>query len=147
MTSFSFSVQKKSEEIKERAVANDSQQRSWPGKEDTSSLTVATDSVIVTAATDAFEQRCTATENVSNAFVQTLQLKRDKQGDRFTMKIAEELVDILSLTNEKLCAPCIVKKEKKKAICVITERAIHEMSISALKHHEKFRTLKVLNSK
>ena len=69
IASFLFLVQKKSEEIKERAVANESQQRSWLGKDDTSSLTVVTDSVIMTAAIDAFEKRCTATEDASNAFV------------------------------------------------------------------------------
>ena len=55
------------------------------------------------------------------------------------MKITEELVDILSSTDKKLCAFHIVKEEKRKAICVITERAICEMSISALEHCKKFR--------
>ena len=85
--SFMFLVEKKSGEVKARTVSNGSTQRKWMGKEDSSSPTVSTDALFLTAMVDAMEDRYVVTLDIPNAFIQTVQDDKDRDGDRFIMKI------------------------------------------------------------
>jgi hypothetical protein len=64
-------------------------------REEVSSPTVSTDSVLLTAVIEAEEHRDVATCDIPNAFIQTNLQATDENGNRTIMKIRGRLVDIL----------------------------------------------------
>jgi hypothetical protein len=70
MESLIFLVEKEDGRIKARACANGSNQREYVNKEDSASPTVATESILLTAAIEAKEGRDVMTANIPNASVQ-----------------------------------------------------------------------------
>jgi hypothetical protein len=87
-----FLTQKRTGEIKGRTVAGGNKQRDYIEKEDASSPTVATESVMLTAIIDAMERRDTAIIDIPNAFIQTVVEDKSK---RVIIRIRGMLVDIL----------------------------------------------------
>ena len=71
----------------------DSSRRMRP--DEAASPTVMTESVLLTAAIEAHENRDAATWDIPNAFIQTSVDEIDKDGDRIIMKIRGAMVDIL----------------------------------------------------
>ena len=87
--------EKRDKTIKGRCVYNGKPTRDWLMHEDTSSPTALLESVMLTAAVDAHENRDVMTADVPNAFVQTGIPKTKDGEDRIIMKITGVLVDYL----------------------------------------------------
>jgi hypothetical protein len=79
LESLIFLKQKRTGEIKGRTVAGGNKQRGYIDKEDASSPTVATKSVIITAIIDAPEKRDTAIIDVPNTFIQIVVKEKSKR--------------------------------------------------------------------
>jgi hypothetical protein len=79
--------------IKGRMVAGGNKQRGYIDKEESSSPTVATESVILTSIIDAIEQREVAIIDVPNTFIQTV-VEDEKK--RVIIRIRGMLVDMLA---------------------------------------------------
>ena len=77
MDSLIFLVEKKGGTVKGQTCANGSIQRAWTDKDDTTSPTVASESIMLIATIEAKENRDVATIDIPNAFIQT-PVKRKK---------------------------------------------------------------------
>jgi len=87
-----FMKEKRDGTIKGRMVAGGNKQRGYIDKEESSSPTVATESVILTSSIDATEEREVAIIDVPNAFIQTV-VEDEKK--RVIIRIRGMLVDML----------------------------------------------------
>ena len=98
LRSHAFLKKKRTGEIKARTVAGGNKQRDFISKEDASSPTVATESVLYTGIIDAKERRDVATLDVPNAFITT---KVENQKDRAIIQISGYLVEVLLMMDKK----------------------------------------------
>jgi hypothetical protein len=87
-----FLKQKRDGKIKGITVAGGNKQWDYISKEDASSPTVATESVLLSCIIDAEEERDVAVVDIPNAFVQT---RVENEKDMAFIKIQGILVDIL----------------------------------------------------
>mgnify|MGYP005605529959 FL=1 len=92
LESHMFLKEKRDGKIKGRTVAGGNKQRDYISKEDASSPTVATESVLLTCIIDAEEERDVAVVDIPNAFVQT---RVEDEKDMAIIKLRGVLVDIL----------------------------------------------------
>ena len=139
LESFMFLVEKKDGTVKARTVGNGSTQRQWMGKEETSSPTVTTTSVFMTAVIDAQERRSVATADVPNAFIQTKLRELDKDGQRYVLKIRGELVDMLVQIAPEVYGPSVVIERDQKVLYLQTLKALYGMLESSLLYYKKWR--------
>ncbi len=93
LESLIFLIEKRDGTIKSRHCANGSTQREYMMKEETSSPTVSTNVLFLTATIEAEENRDVFSLDIPNAFIQTEMTTTD--GTRVIMKIRGVLVDIL----------------------------------------------------
>jgi hypothetical protein len=93
MESLLFLTEKKDGKIKGRFCANGSIQREYIDREDATSPTAATESVLITGTIDAKEGRDIMTADIPNAFVQT-KIEDKNLTQRIVMKIRGALVDV-----------------------------------------------------
>jgi hypothetical protein len=87
-----FLKQKRYGKIKGRTVDGGNKQRDYISKENASSPTVATESVLLSSIIDAEEEQYVAVVDIPNAFVQT---RAENEKDMALIKIQGILVDIL----------------------------------------------------
>ena len=87
-----FLKQKSDRTIKGRAVAGENKPRDYILKEDASSPTVATESVLLTAVIAAKEHRDVAVVDIPNAFIQT---RVEHEEDKAIIRVRGYLVDVL----------------------------------------------------
>jgi hypothetical protein len=87
-----FLKQKQTGAIKGRTVAGGNKQRDFISKEEASSPTVATESVLLTCIIDAEERRDVTVVDIPNAFIQT---RIEDEKDMAIIKIRGILVDML----------------------------------------------------
>ena len=87
-------TQKRDGAVKGCMVCNGEPTREWVGRKETASPTATTESMFLTAMTDACEARDVVSTDVPNAFVQT-PLDVEDGDERIVMKIAGVLVDAL----------------------------------------------------
>jgi hypothetical protein len=87
-----FLKEKRDGKIKGRTVAGGNKQRDYISKEDASSPTVTTGSVVLTCVIDAKEERDVAVIDIPNAFTQT---RVEDEKDMAVIKLRGVLVDIL----------------------------------------------------
>lgn len=88
-------VQKKDGTVKAREVAGGNKQRDFVSKEDASSPTAATESVLLSCAVDARERWQTAVLDILNAFIQTrIEREKDRAIVRIRGLVADMLVEI-----------------------------------------------------
>ena len=85
-------MKKRCEKVKARKVAGGNKQRDYVSKEDASSPTVATKSVLLSCAIDAQENRESAVVDIPNAFIQTV-VKDDL--DKVVICICCMVIDML----------------------------------------------------
>ena len=137
--SFIFFVEKKSGVLKGREVIMGNRQRVWMDKQESSSPTVMTDSVMISSSIDAHEERYVATADVPNAFIQTKLPDKDPHGDRYTMKITGEMVDFLLELAPEIYSPFVTYENGRKVIYVIVKKAIYGMLQSALLFYKQWR--------
>ena len=79
---------------KDRLAYNGKKTREWISREDKSSPTVHTESLMLTCAVDTHEGRDVMSLDVPNAYIQA-NLPEAKKGERVVMKIRGKLVDWL----------------------------------------------------
>jgi hypothetical protein len=131
-----FLTEKRTGEIKGRTVAGGNKQRGYIEKEDASSPTVATESVILTSVVDAKEERETAVLDIPNAFIQTV--VKDKKR-RVIIRIRGMLVDILVKLAPEVYEPFVtLDKKGQKQILVECLNAIYGTMVAGLLYYEKF---------
>jgi hypothetical protein len=109
LESHMFLKEKRDGTIKGRVVAGNNKQRDYISKEDASSPTVATESVLLTCIVDAEEEREVAVINIPNAFIQT---RIEDKKDMVIIKIRGVLVDMLLDIAPAFYNPCATMNKK-----------------------------------
>jgi len=109
MESHMFLKEKRDKKIKGRTVAGGNKQRDCISKEDASSRTVATESVLLSCIIDAEEGRDVTVIDIPNAFVQT---RIEDEKDMAFIKIRGVLVDILVEIAPDVYKPYVSKDKK-----------------------------------
>ena len=133
-----FLTQKRTGEIKGRTVAGGNKQRNYIEKEDASSPTVATESVILTSIVDAVEERETAVIDIPNAFIQTV-VKDEKK--RVIIRIRGMLVDILVKIAPDVYGDYVTtNKRGEKQLLVECLNALYGTMVASLLYYQKFTT-------
>ena len=138
MESLLFLVEKRDGRIKARMCANGSTQREYIPREDASSPTAATESVLITGVIEAKQHRDVMTNDIPNAFVQT---PVDTTGEKIIMKIQGKLVDHLLQIAPEVYEPYVVYEGKngtEKVLYVRMLMALYGMLIASLLYYKKF---------
>ena len=131
-----FLKEKRSGEIKGRTVAGGNKQRDYISKEDASSPTVATESVLLTCIIDAEEGRDVAVIDIPNAFVQT---RVEDEKDMAFIKIRGVLVDILVDIAPDVYGPYVTEDKKGvKQLIVKCLNALYGTMVASLLYYKKF---------
>jgi hypothetical protein len=141
MESMIFLVEKEDKRWKARAFANGSIQRKFINKEEASTPTVATESILLTGIIEAKEKRDVMTTDIPNAFVQR-SAGLTKDGERIIMKIRGALVDILVELDSHTYKEHVLFENGSKILYVHVQKAIYGMLQSALQNSKQ--TLEVL---
>jgi hypothetical protein len=105
---------KRDGKIKGRTIAGGNKQRDHISKEDASSPTVATESVLLSCIIDAEEHRDVAVVDIPNASVQT---RVENEKDMAFIKIRGILVDILVEIPQKLTSPMYHRTRRGTSSC------------------------------
>ena len=136
LESHMFMKQKQTGEIKGRTVAGGNKQRGFIDKEDASSPTVATESVVLTSVIDAEEDRETAVVDVPNAFIQTVVEDKSK---RVIVRIRGILVDILVKIAPEVYKDYVsIDRKGQKQILVECLNALYGTMVASLLYYQKF---------
>lgn len=123
-------------EIKGRTVAGGNKQRAYIPKEDASSPTVMTESVMLTAIIDAEEGRDTAVVDIPNAFIQT-RVENDK--DKVIIRLRGVLVEILLEIAPEVYKPYVTTDKKGvKQLLVQCLNALYGTMVASLLYYRKF---------
>jgi hypothetical protein len=136
MESLIFLNEKRDETVKARMCANGSSQRAYIAREDVSSPTAASESIITTGVVDAKQKRDVMTLDVPNAFVQT---PIPLNGDKIIMKIRGQLVDMLLEICPGVYDDYVRYEGKNKVLYVRMLKALYGMLISSILYYKKFR--------
>jgi hypothetical protein len=128
-------------QIKVRKFAGGNKQRDFISKENASSPTVATESVLLTSFVDAQENRDVAIVDIPNAFIQTVM---EKDEDRVVMRIRGHMVGVLVKVAPRVYSPYVsTDKQGRKQLLVEFLNAIYGMMVASLLYYCKFtRSLK-----
>jgi hypothetical protein len=136
LESHMFLKQKQDGKIKGRTVAGGNKQRDYISKEDASSPTVATESVLLSCIIDAEEEQDVAVVDIPNAFVQT---RVENEKDMACIQIRGIRVDIL-VENSPDVYKSYVSKDKKrsKQLLVQCQNAMYGTMVASLLYYRKF---------
>jgi hypothetical protein len=136
-----FVKKKRSGQLKARKVAGGNKQRDFISKEDSSSPTVATESVLLTSVVDAKENRDVAIVDIPNAFIQTV-VEDDE--DKAVIRIRGHMVDVLVKVAPKVYGPYVsTDKQGRRQLLVRCLNAIYGTMVASLLYYRKFtRSLK-----
>jgi hypothetical protein len=136
-----FVKKKQSSQIKACKVAGGNTQRDFISKENTSSPTVAMESVLLTTLVDAQENHDVAIVDILNAFIQTV-VEDDE--DKVVMKIRGHIVDVLVKVAPKVYGPYVsTDKQGRKQLLVECLNTIYGTMVASLLYYRKFtRSLK-----
>ena len=132
-----LSDKRDSDEKKGRLVAGGNKQRDFITKEDSSSPTVATESVSLTCTIDAMEHRVVAVVDIPNAFIQThVPDPKDQTLVRLRGQVVDELMEIAPEVYGEF-----ITKDKKNNPCLIVrcQNAIYGTMVASLLYYRKFR--------
>lgn len=121
-----FLKQKRCGRIKGHGCADGRKQRLWKNKEDTSSPTVRTESVFLTAIVDATERRQVLTCDIPGAFMQA------DIDELIHVKFEEELADLLVKVDPDLYSPFVIQENGKNVIYVELRKALYGTLQAAL---------------
>ncbi len=136
-----FVKKKRTGQIKARKVAGGNKQRDFISKENASSPTVATESVLLTSLVDVQENRDIAIVDILNAFIQTV-VENDE--DKVVMMIRGHMVDVLVKVAPRVYGPYVLtNKQGRKQLLVECLNTIYGMMVASLLYYCKFtRSLK-----
>jgi hypothetical protein len=131
-----FLKQKRDGKIKWRTVAGGNKQRDYISKEDASSPTVVTETLLLSCIIDAEEGRGVAVVDISNAFVRTH--VENKKNMAF-IKISGVLVDIL-VERAPDVYKSYVPRDKKgmNQLLVQFQNALYGTMVASLLYYRKF---------
>jgi Reverse transcriptase (RNA-dependent DNA polymerase) len=122
--------------IKGTAVAGGNRQRGFIAKEDATSPTVATESVLLTAVIEALENRDVAVVDIPNAFIQT---RIENKDDMAVIRFRGELVDMLIEIASEVYKPYAnINHKGEKTIIVRCQNAIYGTMVASLQYYKKF---------
>jgi hypothetical protein len=144
LESHMFLKQKWDRKIKGRTLDCGNKQRDYISKEDASSPTVATESVLLSCIIDAEEERYVAVVDIPNEFIQT-RVENEEDMDMAFIKIRGILVDILVDILVEI-APDVYKsyvsKDKKgsKQLLVQCQNALYGTMVASLLYYRKLVT-------
>jgi hypothetical protein len=131
-----FLKQKRDGNIKGRTVAGGNKHRDYISKEDDSSSTIATESVLLSCIIDAEEERDVKIVDIPNAFMQT---RVENEKDMAFVKILGILVDILVDINPDVYKPYVLKDKKgMKQLLVQFQNALYGTMVASLLYYRKF---------
>jgi hypothetical protein len=136
LESLIFLVEKKDGTVKARHCANGSTEREYMQREEVSSPTVSTESVLLTAVIEAQEGRDVTTCDIPNAFIQTDVQTEDSDGNRTIMKIRGTLVGILFKMDQEY-AEHVVKEGYQDVLYVHITKATYGLNVSAMLFYQK----------
>jgi hypothetical protein len=136
LESHMFLKEKRDGKVKGRTVAGGNKQRDYISKEEASSPTVATESVLLTCIVDAEEGRDVAVIDIPNAFIQT---RIEDEKDMVFIKIRGVLVDMLVDIAPDVYKPYITTDRKgTKQLLVQCQNAIYGTMVASLLYYRKF---------
>ena len=138
MESLMFLTEKRDGSIKGRTCANGSTQRSHASEDDASSPTAATESMSLTTAIEAKEERDAMTLDTPNAFLQTSLPKDETTDERITMKLRGILVDMLEEIAPEVHSKFVTHQNEKKVSCVSMLKPLHGMLKASLLYYLQF---------
>jgi hypothetical protein len=124
------------ETVKAIMCANGSTQRAYISREEATSPTVSSKAIITTGVIDEKQSRDVMTLDIPNAIVQT---KIALGGDKITMKIQGQLIDILLEICPGVYGDYVINKGKHKILYVRMLRALYGMFVSSILYYKKFR--------
>ena len=139
MEALIFMVEKRDGRIKSRACANGSKQRAWMQKEEASSPTVRTESLMLSCTIDAMEHRSVGTTDIPNAFIQTENVKLADDHGMDIIKIRGILVEMLVAIAPNTYGPWVTYERGEPVLYLELLKAIYGMLKSALLFYRKFR--------
>jgi Reverse transcriptase (RNA-dependent DNA polymerase) len=125
LESHMFLQEKRDGKIKGRTVAGGNKQRGFISKEEASSPTVATESVILTSVIDAIEGRDVAIVDISNAFIQI----------RIRGVLVDMLIDIAPVTYKPFVT---INNKGEKVVLVRCHNATYGTMVASLQFYRKF---------
>jgi hypothetical protein len=136
-----FVKKKHTGQIKARKVAGGNKQRDFTRKENASSPTVATESVLLTSLADAQENRDVAIVDIPNAFIQIVM---ENNEDKVVMRIRGHMVDVLVKVAPRVYGPYVsTDNQGRKQLLVECLNAIYGTMVASLLYYHKFtRSLK-----
>jgi hypothetical protein len=136
-----FVKKKRTGQIKACKVAGGNKQRDFISKENASSPTVATESMLLTSLVDAQENCDVAIVDIPNAFIQAV-VEDDE--DKVVMRIRGHMVDVLVKVAPKVYDPYVLTdKQGGEQLLVKCLNAIYGMMVASLLYYCKFtRSLK-----
>lgn len=127
---------KQTGEIKGRTVAGGNKQHGYIDKEESSSPTVATESVSLTSMVETIEERHTAVIYAPNAIIQTIVEDKKK---RVIIRIQGMLVDILVKIAAEVYEPYVTTdKCGNKQLLVECLNALYGTMVASLLYYQKF---------
>jgi hypothetical protein len=136
LESHMFLKEKRDGKVKGRTVAGGNKQRDYISKEEASSPTVATESVLLTCIIDAEERRDVAVIDIPNAFIQT---RIEDEKDMVFIKIRGVLVDMLTDIDSGVYKPYVsTDKKGTKQLLVQCQNAIYGTMVASLLYYRKF---------
>ena len=112
--------------------------RNYIAKDDASSPTVSTDSVLITNVIEARQKRDIITSDIPNAFALT-EIPKTTKGERGIMKIKCILAKILCKIAPNAYLPFITYDNNCHTIYLRMIKALYGMLVSALLYYKKFR--------
>jgi hypothetical protein len=131
LASLIFLKEKRNGDIKARSCANGSVQREHIAKEEAAAPTVALESVFITSAIDAKENRKIVTIDIPGAF-----LHADNE-DYVLMKMVGTLAELMVQTNPTLYRKYVVIEKGKSVLYLRLQKALYGMMKSALLFYRK----------
>eukprot|EP00804_Cyclotella_cryptica_P004105 CCRYP_019110-RA/>CCRYP_019110-RA protein AED:0.32 eAED:0.32 QI:0/0/0/1/0/0/2/0/274 len=120
-------------EVKGRTCINRAPQREYIRKEDATSPTVATDSVFLTGALDAYQRRDVAFIDLPGAFLHTL------TNEMIIMVLRGELCELMCMVDPKLYRKYVCKDRRGKPILYELYKSLYGLMRSALLFYKKLK--------
>eukprot|EP00804_Cyclotella_cryptica_P030533 CCRYP_020167-RC/>CCRYP_020167-RC protein AED:0.22 eAED:0.15 QI:0/-1/0/1/-1/0/1/0/594 len=134
LSSLIFLKEKDTGEVKGRTCINGAPQREYIRKEDAASPTVATDSVFLTGAVDAYQRRDVAYIDLPGAFLHTL------TDEKVIMVLRGELCELMCLVEPKLYRKYVCKDKRGQPVLYVElYKSLYGLMRSALLFYRKLR--------
>ena len=131
-----FLKEKHDKTIKGRMVAGGNKQRGFIDAEDAASPTAALESVLLTAAIDAKEERDVGVLDIPNAFVQT---RLEDEKDKAIIRLRGPLADALVQLDPDLYGPYVTKDKKGHSVLYAQiKNALYGIMRAALLYYQRF---------